>query len=90
MNTPEATTIVRLNVVTAIAVLACVVSIAGALLPWGELTIPIVPDWASSILAEVSGELSFVGTDTSDGKIVVGLAFAALVVVVGFRFTRKR
>lgn len=90
MNTPETTTPVRLNAMTAIAAFACVVSIVGALLPWGELTIPVAPDLTTSILVDVGGDLAIPGTDTADGKLVVGLAFAALVVIVAFRFTRRR
>ncbi len=90
MNTPPTTTKVRVNVMTAIAALGCVVSIVGVLLPWQNLTVPALTAARSPIPAEVSGHLSIPGTDTADGKIILGLAFAALAVIVAFRFTAKR
>lgn len=82
MNTEKPPKSAPLNVMTGIAVVACVLCIVGALLPWANVTTPI--------LAEMAGEASVVGTDTPDGKLVIGLAFAALAIVVAFRFARKR
>lgn len=90
MNNPDRATTVRLNAMTAAAIMACVVSIVGVLLPWGTLTILVPVTWEPSILAEVSGDLSYVGTDAVDGKVVLGYAFAALVVIVAFSLSRKR
>lgn len=90
MNSPGSTATFRLNVMTAIAALGCVVSIVGVLLPWGTVTIPIPAAWESSTLEGEPGELSIPGTDTGDGKIILGLAFAALAVIVAFRLTPRR
>ena len=81
MKTQVPETATRLNVMTGIAALACLLSIVGTLLPWIDVTAPFDE--------QVTVEVNLVGTDSRDGKLVFGLAFAALAAVVASRFYRR-